>query len=150
MQATLDIEYLGAFRVLADGQSTSDYAIGRLGYNPDNNSIFMAGHAHHNAIAEFEIPSQFSFETQAANIPAAAVLKEYVKVLNKKEINERSSSLKNLREPSQIANNISSNLNIQIFEKQELLEILDIKKRLEKIHHFIEKETSVLSVEKKN
>ena len=48
-----------------------------------------------------------------------------------------------------IANNISSNLNIQIFEKQELLEIVDLKKGLEKIHSFIEKETSVLSVEKK-
>ena len=40
-------------------------------------------------------------------------------------------------------------LNIQIFEKQELLEIIDLKKRLEKIHQLIEKETSVLSVEKK-
>ena len=38
---------------------------------------------------------------------------------------------------------------IQIFEKQELLEIVDLKSRLEKIHTFIEKETSVLSVEKK-
>ena len=82
---------------------------------------------------------------------ALSLIKKFDKlqVLTKKEINEGSSSLKNLRDPSQIANNISSNLNIQIFEKQELLEILDIKKRLEKIHHFIEKETSVLSVEKK-
>ena len=58
-------------------------------------------------------------------------------------------NLKNLRNPIDIANNISSNLNIQIFEKQELLEIVDLKKRLEKIHTFIEKETSVLSVEKR-
>ena len=57
-------------------------------------------------------------------------------------------TLKNLKNPSQIANNISSNLNIQIFEKQELLELTDLKKRLEKIHSFIEKEISVLSVEK--
>ena len=54
-----------------------------------------------------------------------------------------------MRNAAQIANNISSNLNIQIFEKQELLEILDLKKRLEKIYSYIEKETSVLSVEKK-
>ena len=40
-------------------------------------------------------------------------------------------------------------MNIQIFEKQELLEIIDLKKKLEKIHSLIEKETSVLSVEKK-
>ena len=72
-----------------------------------------------------------------------------LQVLSKKDLNDGSSNLKNLKDPSQIANNISSNLNIQIFEKQELLEILDLKKRLEKIHQLIEKETSVLSVEKK-
>ena len=74
---------------------------------------------------------------------------EKLQVLNKKELNDSSINLKNLKNPIQIANNISSNLNIQIFEKQELLEIIDLKKRLEKIHQLIEKETSVLSVEKK-
>jgi ATP-dependent Lon protease len=74
---------------------------------------------------------------------------ERLQVLNKKDLNEGSNNFKNLKEPAQIANNISSNLNIQIFEKQELLEITDLKKRLEKIHSIIEKETSVLSVEKK-
>ena len=72
-----------------------------------------------------------------------------LQVLSKKDLSEGSDNLKNLKDPSQIANNISSNLNIQIFEKQELLEIVDLKKRLEKIHTLIEKETSVLSVEKK-
>jgi len=74
---------------------------------------------------------------------------ERLQLLNKKEINDSSSNFKNLKNPSIIANNISANLNIQIFEKQELLEITDLKKRLEKIHSLIEKETSVLSVEKK-
>ena len=82
---------------------------------------------------------------------ANALVKKFerLQVLNKKDLNDSSNSLKNLKDPSQIANNISSNLNIQIFEKQELLEIVDFKKRLEKIHALIEKETSVLSVEKK-
>ena len=74
---------------------------------------------------------------------------EKLQILNKKDFNEGSNNLRNLKNPSHIANNISSNLNIQIFEKQELLEIVDLKKRLEKIHTFIEKETSVISVEKK-
>ncbi len=74
---------------------------------------------------------------------------ERLQVLSKKDFNETTNNLKNLKNPSQIANNISSNLNIQIFEKQELLEITDLKKRLEKIHSLIEKEISVLSVEKK-
>ena len=82
---------------------------------------------------------------------ALGLIKKFDKlqILNKKDVNDVSANLKNLKDPSQIANNISSNLNIPIFEKQELLEILDLKKRLEKIHQFIEKETSVLSVEKK-
>ena len=74
---------------------------------------------------------------------------ERLQVLNKKELNDSSINFKNLKDPSDIANNISANLNIQIFEKQELLETLELKKRLEKIHQLIEKETSVLSVEKK-
>ncbi len=74
---------------------------------------------------------------------------ERLQVLSKKDLSEGSNNFKNLKNPSQIANNISSNLNIQIFEKQELLEITDLKKKLEKIHTLIEKETSVLSVEKR-
>ena len=82
---------------------------------------------------------------------ALGLIKKYEKllVLNKKDLSEGANNIKNLKNASQIANNISSSLNIQIFEKQELLEIFDLKKRLEKIHSFIEKETSVLSVEKK-
>ena len=72
-----------------------------------------------------------------------------LQVLSKREYSDSSNNLKSLKNPSDIANNISSNLNIQIFEKQELLELTDLKKRLEKIHSLIEKETSVLSVEKK-
>ena len=74
---------------------------------------------------------------------------ERLQILSKKELNDTTNNLKNLKDPSEIANNISSNLNIQIFEKQELLEIIDLKKRLEKILQLIEKETSVLSVDKK-
>ena len=82
---------------------------------------------------------------------ALGLIKKFdrLQVLSKKDLSEGSNNFKNLKDPAQIANNISSNLNIQIFEKQELLEILDLKKKLEKIHHLIEKETSVISVEKK-
>ncbi len=74
---------------------------------------------------------------------------EKLQILNKRDLNENGNSFKNLKNPSQIANNISANLNIQILEKQELLELADLKIRLEKIHSYIEKETSVISVEKK-
>ena len=64
---------------------------------------------------------------------------ERLQILNKKDLNDGSNNLKNLKDPSQIANTISSNLNIQIFEKQELLEITDLKVRLEKSIHLSKK-----------
>ena len=65
---------------------------------------------------------------------ALGLIKKFdrLQVLSKKDLSDSSNNLKNLKDPSQIANNISSNLNIQIFEKQELLEILDLKKKVRK------------------
>jgi hypothetical protein len=86
IQATLDVKYLGAFRVEAGGESTSNYAVGTLGYNPSNNSLFLAGHDNHKAIAEFAIPSAFSKEALVINITQAAVLQDYTKILTKKSV----------------------------------------------------------------
>ena len=65
---------------------------------------------------------------------ALGLIKKYEKllVLNKKDLSEGANNIKNLKNASQIANNISSSLNIQIFEKQELLEIFDLKKKIRK------------------
>ena len=61
---------------------------------------------------------------------ALGLVKKYERllVLSKKDLNDGSNNIKNLKTASQIANNISGNLSIQIFEKQELLEVLDLKK----------------------
>ena len=85
------------------------------------------------------------------DVYAQGLLKKFEKLmfLNKKDFSENLVSLKDSKDITQIANNISANLNIQIFEKQELLEIKDLKRKLEKINTIIDKETSMLSVEKK-
>ena len=64
---------------------------------------------------------------------ATGLVKKYERllVLNKKDLSEGGNNIKNLKNASQIANNISSNLNIQIFEKQELLKYL-IEKKIRK------------------
>ncbi len=99
---------------------------------------------------EVEIVDDTNINKELELLSAGLVKKfERLQVISKKDLNENFNNLKNLKNPVQIANNISSNLNIQIFEKQELLEIIDLKKRLEKLHSLIEKETSVISVEKK-
>tara|TARA_B100001057_G_scaffold84077_1_gene79875 strand:+ start:521 stop:2905 length:2385 start_codon:yes stop_codon:yes gene_type:complete len=127
----------GTVKVLVEGEKR----IKILKYNEDTNNYLTC---------EIE-PAEDENVSKELEPLALGLIKKFdrLQVLTKKDLNDGSSNLKNLKNPSQIANNISSNLNIQIFEKQELLEILDLKKRLEKIYQFIEKETSVLSVEKK-
>ena len=74
---------------------------------------------------------------------------ERLLVLSKRDLADSINNIKKLKDPSQIADNIASNLNLQIDEKQEILEITDLRKKLEKINKLVEKETSVISVEKK-
>lgn len=54
-----DFRYEGAFRLPADtyGESSLNYSEGPIAYNPDNHSLFLVGHSHQQALAEFAIPS---------------------------------------------------------------------------------------------
>ena len=127
----------GTVKVLVEGEKR----VKILKYK-DNSENFLT--------CEVEIVEDLNNTKDVEQLATGLIKKfEKLQILNKKDLNDSSNNLRNLRDPSQIANNISSNLNIHIFEKQELLEIVDLKKRLEKIHSIIEKETSVLSVEKK-
>ena len=128
----------GTVKVLVEGEKR----VKILKYKDDNKENFL--------ICESQVAEDENV-TKDLDLLAHGLIKKFerLQILNKKDINENSTNLKNSTNPSQIANNISSNLNIQIFEKQELLEIVDLKKRLEKINSIIEKETSVISVEKK-
>ena len=51
--------YEGAFRLPADefGVSSLNYSEGPIALNPENGSLFIVGHSHHQAIAEFKIPA---------------------------------------------------------------------------------------------
>ena len=82
---------------------------------------------------------------------ASGLAKKFEKllILNKKDLNDNNLNLKEVNDPGIIANNIAANLNLSLFEKQEILEIKDLRKRLEKLNHLVEKETSVISVEKR-
>ena len=54
-----DMIYEGAFRLPADdfGGSNMNFSQGPIEYNPDNHSVFVVGHSHHQNIAEFEVPA---------------------------------------------------------------------------------------------
>ena len=90
-------------------------------------------------------------KTKDSDLYALTLIKKFEKLLivKKRDLSDSINSIKKLKDPSQIADNIASNLNLQIFEKQELLEITDLRKRLEKVNQLVENETSVISVEKK-
>ena len=90
-------------------------------------------------------------ETEENKLYALNLIKKFEKLssLSKKDSLDFVKTLKSLTDSNQIADNISSNLNISINDKQFLLEITNLKKRLEKIYEILEKETSVISMEKR-
>jgi ATP-dependent Lon protease len=69
--------------------------------------------------------------------------------INKKVSNETINTIKQLKEPSQIADNIASHVTATITEKQEIFETIDVKKRLNAIIKIMENEASIIGVEKR-
>jgi len=69
--------------------------------------------------------------------------------INKKVSTETINTIKQLKEPSQIADNIASHLTATISEKQQIFETIDVKKRLNAIVKIMENETSIIGVEKR-
>jgi ATP-dependent Lon protease len=69
--------------------------------------------------------------------------------INKKVSNETINTIKQLKDPSQIADNIASHLTATISEKQQIFETVDVKKRLNAIIKIMENETSIIGVEKR-
>jgi len=69
--------------------------------------------------------------------------------INKKISNETINKIKQLKDPSIIADNIASHLNTSISERQQIFELIDVKKRLNAIIKVMENETSIIGVEKR-
>jgi len=69
--------------------------------------------------------------------------------INKKISSETINAIKQLKDPSQIADNIASHITATISEKQQIFETADVKKRLNAIIKIMENETSIIGVEKR-
>ena len=69
--------------------------------------------------------------------------------INKKISSETISNIKQLKDPSQIADNIASHITATISEKQQIFEMIEVKKRLNAIIKLMENETSIIGVEKR-
>ena len=73
---------------------------------------------------------------------------QYVK-LNKKIAPEVMTSLSGIDDPSRLADTIAAHMVLKMEEKQNILEISDVKDRIENIINLIENELDILQVEKK-
>ena len=73
---------------------------------------------------------------------------QYVK-LNKKIAPEVMTSLSGIDDPSRLADTIAAHMVLKMEEKQAILEINDVKNRIENILNLIENELDILQVEKK-
>jgi len=74
---------------------------------------------------------------------------EKLTTINKKVSSETINSIKQLKDPSKIADNIASHINTNISEKQQIFETADVKKRLNTVIKIMENETSIIGVEKR-
>ena len=87
-------------------------------------------------------------ELQALVRSVAEEFERYAKI--KKNIPEEAlAAVSDATEPAKLADLVSGHLGIEVRHKQELLEILSVSERLEKIYGHMQGEMSVLQVEKK-
>ncbi|CAN5773009.1 endopeptidase La [soil metagenome] len=100
-----------------------------------------------NAVDMEEAPAE-SAELQAAARTVVSEFENYVK-LNKKVPPEVVVSINKIEEPAKLADTISAHLALKVAEKQQLLELDSVSKRLERILGLMEGEIGVLQVEKK-
>ena len=69
--------------------------------------------------------------------------------INKKISSEVLNTINDIDSVSQMADTIATHLNIELDDKQKLLELIEAKLRLEKVLEYIENDLSVIKVEKK-
>jgi len=108
----------------------------------DNDKFITCDYAHHNDVL---VKDEDLFPL------AATALRRLEKLtsINKKVSSETINTIKQLKDPSQIADNIASHIAATISEKQQIFETVDVKKRLNAIIKIMENETSIIGVEKR-
>lgn len=95
-----------------------------------------------------EVPTIKDTEVQALMRKALDHFGEYIK-LSSKLSTETMATVADIEEPSHLADAISSHLSLKIKEKQELLEIVEVKARLERLIGILSNEQEVLWIEQK-
>ncbi len=108
----------------------------------DNEKFINCEYAYHNDL--------INEDEDLYPLAATAVRRlEKLTSINKKISSETINSIKQLKDPSQIADNIASHIAATISEKQQIFETVDVKKRINSIIKIMENETSIIGVEKR-
>ena len=99
-------------------------------------------------VKEFHDSEGKESETDALMRTLLNYFEQYIK-LSKKVSAETYSTVSDIEEPGRLADIVASHLPLKMKEKQNVLETLDIKKRLQMVIETINNEKEVLSLEKK-
>ena len=97
------------------------------------------------------IPASEEYDERKVDLLSRMLLNlfdKYVK-LNKKIPPEVLSSLSSIDEPARFADTVAAHLGLKVSAKQEILEITDVKERLEQLVELVEGEIDLLQVEKR-
>ncbi|MBM3618531.1 MAG: endopeptidase La, partial [Alphaproteobacteria bacterium] len=127
----------GTVKVLIEGIERA-----RIDQFVDNNEFFKV-----EAEVMADIDEKPS-ETQALTRSLMAEFEQYVK-LNKKIPPEILGSIEQIENASRMADTIASHLSIKLHEKQQILEVLNVPDRLERVFSFMESEIGVLNTERR-
>lgn len=127
----------GTIRVLVEGLNRAEVTTFY-----DNETYFSV------KLDVFEDNPDKEIEHQALMRTLLEYFGQYIK-LSKKITAETFSSTSDIEEPGRLADIIASHLPLKQKEKQEILEIIDVRERLNKVIEIINNEKEVLQLEKK-
>ncbi len=97
------------------------------------------------------LPDQEQYDEREMDVLTRSVIsqfEQYVK-LNKKVPPEILTSLAGIEQPGRLADTVAAHMSLKLAEKQKVLEIQDVRKRLEHLLAVIEGEMDVLQIEKR-
>jgi ATP-dependent Lon protease len=127
----------GTVKVLVEGTQRA-----RIERVDDQRELFVA------EVTPVVIDDRATNEIEAMRRAILAQFDQYVK-LNKKIPPEILTSLAGIEEPGRLSDTIAAHLPLKLELKQEILELFDVGKRLEKLLSQLEAELDILQVEKR-
>ncbi|HKJ88759.1 MAG TPA: endopeptidase La, partial [Gammaproteobacteria bacterium] len=101
--------------------------------------------------AEVELLAEGAYEDKEMDALMRSVnnqFEQYVK-LSKKTPPEVLTSLSSIEDPARLSDTIAAHLSLKVEEKQEILEMEDLRERLEHLYSLMESEIDLLQVEKR-